>query len=497
MFMKKIKVFLLPIVLLMMLAACNNGGANKSTTTAKTDVKTTEITVTSKSAAATKAFNDGLAAYDVADIKKARAAFTEAIKQDPELGIAYLYRAGTSTSSKEYADDVNNGNAKVANASDWEKMYGEYLATNLSGDRIKGMEILQKMAAAYPDAARAQNDLGQGYAGNNQFDKARETFQKVAQLNPTWVGGYASLVGSYLFSDPKDLKKAEENALKLTELAPNSAGANIALGDCYRAQSDFEKAKTAYTKAAALDTSAPEAYLKLGHANIYLGNFDEARRDYAIAGKNDLTQTASIVNVGNSYLFQGNAPAALKVFMDAATSATAVNEKSAYYSNCAAIAIHNNDATTLKKVVPMILPLSEQINNDLGTAEAKTFIAAEKLNWASLTAYADGKYDEAKAKAEEMKTALDPIKDDRKLENYHAMLGMIAMKEKKHTDAVMHFEKSDLNSIYNKYWLAKANEAAGNKDKATAIFKEVAAYNFNDIGNAMVRNEVKTKLGMK
>ena len=40
-----------------------------------------------------------------------------------------------------------------------------------------------------------------------------------------------------------------------------------------------------------------------------------------------------------------------------------------------------------------------------------------------------------------------------------------------------------------------ANEAAGNKDKATALYKEVAAYNFNDVGNALVRNEVKKKLG--
>ena len=73
------------------------------------------------------------------------------------------------------------------------------------------------------------------------------------------------------------------------------------------------------------------------------------------------------------------------------------------------------------------------------TAEAKTFIAVEKLNWASLTADADGKYDEAKAKAEEMKTALDPIKDDRKLENYHNLLGMISMKQKNYADAVLHF----------------------------------------------------------
>ncbi len=69
------------------------------------------------------------------------------------------------------------------------------------------------------------------------------------------------------------------------------------------------------------------------------------------------------------------------------------------------------------------------------------------------------------------------------------------MKQKNYADAVSHFQKADPVPIYNKYMLAKANEAAGNKDKATSLYKEVAAYNFNDVGNALVRSEVKKKLG--
>ncbi len=70
------------------------------------------------------------------------------------------------------------------------------------------------------------------------------------------------------------------------------------------------------------------------------------------------------------------------------------------------------------------------------------------------------------------------------------------MKQNDFADAIMHFLKGDLYNIYNKYWLAKANEAAGNKDQAATSYKEVAAYNFNDIGNALVGNEVKKKLAM-
>lgn len=494
---KNLRLLILP--LFVCLFSCNESTSTKEKTVS---TKITELPVTAKSTEAIASFQQGITELDLGDVKNARMSFTKAIEQDPGMGIAYLYRANTSTSSKEFADDIKAGKLKVDSASNWEKLYADYLSTNLSGDRTKGIEVLQKMATAYPDAARAQTELGNGYAGNNQFDKARELYQKAIQLNPTWVGGYSALANSYIFNEPKDLKKAEENSVKVVELAPKSAGAQITLGDCYRAQNDFVKAKAAYAKAVELNPTSPVAYYKEGHANTYLGNYDEARKNYADAGKNDVAKSGSILNTAYSYLYQNNTAAALGGLMDAAMKidsgatdkAKAANEKYSYLTTCASVAVHNGDAATLKKLMPMILPLSEQLTNDLGTPEAKIFIQADKLNWETMLAYSEGKYDEAIAKTEAMKSVFDPIKDDRKLEGYHYNMGLVSMKQKKYAEAVSHFEKSDPNNIYNKYWLAKANEAAGNKEKATSLYKEVAAYNFNDVGNALVRSEVKKKL---
>lgn len=495
--MKKI-LWLLSLPVFSCLFSCSESASTKE----KSVAKITEVSATTKSTEAMATFQKGMAELDLGDVKNARMSFTKAIEQDPAMGIAYLYRANTANSAKEYADDINAGKTKLDSASNWEKLYADYLSTNLAGDRTKGIEVLQKIATDYPDAARAQNDLGNGYAGNNKFDKARELYQKAIQLNPGWVGGYISLANSYMFNEPKDLKKAEENSLKVVELAPKSAGAQITLGDCYRAQNDFAKAKTAYAKAVELNPTSPEAYYKEGHANVYLGNYDEARKNYADAGKNDIVKSGSIINTAYSYLYQNNTQAALSGLMDAAmksdSSATdkakAANEKYNYLTTCASIAVHKGDTATLKKIIPMILPLSEQLTNDLGTPEAKIFVQADKLNWEAMLAYSEGKYDEAMAKAEAMKAAYDPIKDDRKLEGYHYDMGLVNMKQKKYAEAVSHFEKADPNNIYNKYWLAKANEAAGNKEKATSLYKEVAVYNFNDVGNALVREEVKKKL---
>ena len=500
--MKQIKIVFYSTVACMaslfVLPGCNNSSEKK---TDETSVKVKDIPVTTASKEAMASFQDGLLSFDLGDSKKAKAAFSKAIELDPKLGIAYLYRANLSNSSKEFADDINAGKSHLDSASEWEKMYGDYQVAGLSGDRKKQVEIMEKITSAYPQAARAQVDLSLAYNGNNQLDKARACAQKATELDPKWPGGFGALATSYLFSDPKDLKKAEENASKVVELAPKSAGAEILLGDCYRAQNDMQKAKDAYAKAVALDPESPDAYSKEGNANTYLDNMDEARKNYLDGSTHADVKTTYLVTTAYTYLYaNGDYKTAEKTLMDGvakvdAAGKSATAEKSNLLTTAAAIAFHYNDAATLKQLVPMITPLSEQIDNDLGTAEGKAFAKADAANWQSMIAILDGKFDGAKAKAEEMKTALDPIKDDRKLENYHFLMGMISMKQKNYADAITHFEKTDLNNqIYNKYWLAMANEASGNKDKAMSLYKEVAAYNFNDVGNAMVRLEVKKKV---
>src|SRR5436853_7336139 len=133
--MKQIKIVFFSTIVcigsLFLLPGCNSSSEKKA------DGKITDIPATSASKDAIASFHEGLASFDLGDSKKAKAAFSKAIEQDPKLGIAYLYRANLSNSSKEFADDVNAGRSHVDSASEWEKMYGDYQAAGLSGDRKK------------------------------------------------------------------------------------------------------------------------------------------------------------------------------------------------------------------------------------------------------------------------------------------------------------------------------------------------------------------------
>jgi tetratricopeptide (TPR) repeat protein len=497
--MKKTKSYLLlPLIALVFtFSACNS---DKKET--KETGKITDIPVTSKSKEAIASFQEGLVFADDNNAIKARAAFTKAIGQDSGLAIAYLFRGNVSQSAQEFMDDMNKAKSHLDGASDWEKMYYDYQNTFVTNDWNKRLEVTQKIVAAYPDAARAQVDLGNTYSGNNQTNDARTAYQKAVDLDPKWVGGYNGLFGSYVFSDPKDLKKGEENALKVVELSPKSSNAQIALGDCYRAQNDMEKARTSYTKAIELNPDEPAAYYKRGHVNSFLGKYDDARQDYMEAGKHDDNNTEAMINTAYTYLYAGDHQTAMQTLMDNAAKLDAsgaskskiASQKLNYLGTCATVCLHGGDVAHLKEVAGMMQAPSDQVASDIGSPEAKLTEKGNMLFWQSLAAAAEGKLDDAKAKAEELKTTVQPINDPTKLWGYEMAMGYISMKEKKYADAIGHFEKGNPNDIYIKYWLAMANEAAGNKDKANSLYKEIAAYNFNDVGNALIRNEVKKKV---
>ena len=45
-------------------------------------------------------------------------------------------------------------------------------------------------------------------------------------------------------------------------------------------------------------------------------------------------------------------------------------------------------------------------------------------------------------------------------------------------------------NMQTKYYLARANEEAGNADEAARLYGELAVYNFNGPGYAMFRNDI-------
>jgi tetratricopeptide (TPR) repeat protein len=468
--------------------------------------KITDIPVTTSSDSARAAFEQGLKLLDQGDYLLSRPYFARAIELDPKISPAYIFRIFTDFTLDEKMADLKNAKDAIdtSKSSEWEILYTQFYSSFSTGDYKSRLKIVQKIAADYPDAARAQADLASTYLSGNEFGKARECYQKAVALDSTWPGGYLGLVNLYEFYDPKDFKLAESNAEKLAALAPASPGAQVALGDCYRAENELDKARDAYAKCLQLDSTSRDAYYKLGHVSAFLGKYEEARSSYAQAIKFDKTQSVYIISCANTYLYAGDHKMAIQFLKDQiakidssgeSVSARDGDKYDAYYAGVQ-IAFYFNQPEELKEFSDRLAPISMAMTNQIGTPEAQATYRAETWINQALVAVLKGKYDEAAAKAALAKKSLDSITDPNHLNTYYFALGQIAMKQKKYADAIENFGKTDLSSVYDKYWLAQANEMAGNKDKAQALYKDIVNYNFDDTNYALFRNEVRKKLNM-
>ena len=472
---------------------------------AETNSANVDLPYTTQSEEALNQFKDGLLALDIGDNQRARPHFDKAIELDPDFAVAYVYRSYTSRSGQEFAADVKIANEKNKNVSDAERLLVELDNAFLTGDADKRMSIVKNMVEKYPDVARSHVMLGNAYGALNDPMNARKCYEKAVELNPNWNLGFSSLAGSYIFEEPKDLAKAEEYTKKIVELHPNESRSHISLGDVYRAQQNFDKALASYVKAGELNPNDPVAFSKAGHANTYLGNYDAARKDFEKSGTLSDFPAGELNFKAFTHLYEGNHAKGMAWLQEQAKNLDKsglsmdrlLSSQANLLGNCMWIAYYLGDAKELKSLMAQYQPLDYENSKSVGSKESMMFYDSEVNFRDGMLAVLEGKLDIAKEKAEAQKIDLAAINNPTKLEQYNFLKGEIEMHEGNFANAVTYFEKADLDDIYVKYKLAMANKKAGNNDKAMQILKEISEYNFNDIGNALVRKEVQDMLSQK
>lgn len=462
----------------------------------------TELPMTSQSDEAKAEFTEGMLAFDLGDRTRARENFEKAIELDPNFALAYLYRSFSSRSSKEFSSDLKIANEKNEGLSEAEQWMIKLGNTYLSGDVNARKTVSDSMLAKFPEMARAYVISGNVNRDLNDIENSRKQYEKAIEVNPDWFLGYSQLGNSYIFEDPKDFAKAEVNMAKTVELLPNESRTHIALGDVYRAQQNLEKALASYTKAAELNPNDEIAYTKAGHANTYMGNFDAARMDFEKAQSMSTYPAAAMNFIANTWLYEGDHAKGL-----AWLNEQAMNLDSTTYSrdrlldmqtnmlgNSMWIAYHLGDAAEMKSIMTHYAPMEMEIRQNRGSEEDMSKYSAEMNFINGLIAALEGNYEEADKLAEANKTNLTPINDPNKLEDYHFLKGDIAMRQGNYADAISNFELSGTDDMYSRYKLAMANKMAGNEEVANQLMQEVSSYNFNNIGYALVRKEVKDML---
>ena len=459
------------------------------------------LPVTTASADARNHFLQGQREVDLGRFLDANDHFKQAVAADSGFALAYLNVGNTGNSLGEFKTNLDLAERYAAAASDAERILIQIARKGLANDVNGQLALAQQLVAAYPESPRAYLVLAGVQGTLNRNADARASLMKAVGLAPRLLVAHTDLGNSYLNGEPKDFAASLQHMQHAEALAPNEPYMHDLLGDVYRAQNNLDQARAEYTRGHELNPTAASLLQQRGHVNSFAGDYAAARADYdsAIALGRGNEKAAYVPFRAYVSIHAGDPKGAIAELnrlvagVDAMGVPGARGVKIGALSDIAVIAIDTRDFAAADEALKQLTPLLMQQADEVGSAAFRRGQEANVAYFDAWLAARKGDYTAARRATDRMATLVAPDENPRKLEPVHELKGYIALYQGNLPEAAAHFEQGNLDDPYIKYQYAVALEGAGERDKAKRLFRELAVYNFNSVGYALIRKDAQQK----
>jgi tetratricopeptide (TPR) repeat protein len=463
-----------------------------------------EIPISTRSDAARMDFIAGQAALDRGDAAVANSLFRSALEHDPAFTYAWFNLANASFSTEEFASSLKRA-AGAGNGSDGERLLVAVGQRFLDNDFTAQLATAKELTDKYPRSPRAWLNLAGVHAGLNQFAEQRAALARAIELDAAFTPAHLAMATTYLFNEPRDLALSEKYFKQTIALAPGEDNYHWLLGDVYRASNDLEKAREVYRRATLLDPHDGTAPVKLGHVDSFLGRYDEARADYDRGIANaDRANKPFLANYRAFTAVHAGDPAGAvreleRLAAEVDTMGLPENQrdgaKNFTLTNALTVALHHSLHDDAARILGQLSAVLRGNARVVGTEEFSRIQEALIAYYEGQLAARRGHFTEATALAKKNAELVAGQRNPRKMENYHDLMGLIALLGRRPGEAVKLYEKADLTNKYTQYHYALALAGARRADEAKKIFKDVGEWNFNSVQFALTRKDALARAG--
>ena len=464
-----------------------------------------EIPVTTSSPDARLAFDAGQAAMDRGDAQEANDLFRTAVAADPNFTYAWFNLSNVAFSTEEFNAALQSGAQGSAQASEGERMLLELNRLALEGNLNAQLALAQQLTEKYPGSPRAWLQLAAAQAGLNQFVEQRATLERLIAAAPDFPPAPFALAGSYLFNDPTDFAMAEKYYRQAIAIAPGVDMYYWSLGDAYRGSNRLDEARRYYQLALQLDPHDPTAPVKLGHVDSFLGNYDAARADYdrGMAASSPANAGFLATFKAYTYTYAGDPASTVKALEKlvadidgfGAPPNQRLNAKVNALTNAAQVAMWSGAFDDAQRVLRTRTALMRENAVLVGTPAFASLQETQIAFFDGQLAAWRGDFKSAKQLAKKVVELAAGQNNPLKLQPYHELMGLVALRQKNYQQAVTEYRQANLAALHNKYQLAQALEATKSAAEAKRMYREVALNNFNTVDFAMFRKEALKKAG--
>ena len=455
-----------------------------------------QMPVTTRSETARQHFVAGRDLFDIIRNQEARRLFELAVSEDSLFALAYLHLSRVEPTPKGTLRYLRQALSLMKHASEPEQLLILVDQARANQDLLKERELVLELIDRYPSDVRLWLELSIHYVRQKAWGRAIEIYSRAVEIDPGCARCYNGLGYCYRFVG--NLPAAEENLLKYMELIPDDPNAYDSYADLLTEMNRHREAIQFYRRTLDLQPDFTASHFGIANNLNILGKHAEARAQmkhlYEIA-QDDGRRRAALLGLAISCLEQGDIESALKEMEESCQIAESAGDAQAM-----AIDLDNIGLVLLENGRPE--EASRAFTGGLQTlVESDAFpgvIQYAQLDYMQRSALVwlnRGNLKQASELATRYQAEATRLQDPTRIRTAHQTLGLIALRAGELQTAVAELSQADLQQAYNQYYLALAQESAGDLLQALRLYRQASTYDqFSHLTRSFVRRKALQKV---
>ena len=453
--------------------------------------ETTNLPVTTTSPKALELYQKGMADYENLYLERCNDDWRAAVKEDPNLAVAWAWIAFNSGSPQEVSQARAKAKELATKVTPGENLMVAWISKVQEGDFLGGITAMNDMLEMYPHDKHLFYLAGNWLMGENGNDQAQRLFEKALAIDKNFPPALNDL--AYVEARNRQFAKAFAAMDRYVSLLPQEPNPQDSYGELLRMAGNFEGSLTHYRAALKIDPDFVSSQLGLGDTYALMGNQEQARVEYDKAirfAHNEADRLTYGMQRALTFVRDGNLAEADKNLLELAETAHAKEQDPQEAKAFRQMAEYQTDDSVALKD----LSLAEEALTHRTTIS--TSDRDEEMSRILRTRVIRAARAGDQAMADESLQQLEALANGSRnrviQSSWQGAAGTLLMDQKKYPDAIAHLQE-DQDNPFTMELLVQAYYQTGQTDKLHELEAKLRGTNVPTIEQALVVPALRAK----
>jgi tetratricopeptide (TPR) repeat protein len=453
--------------------------------------KSASLPITTSSAKARELYIKGMEDYENLYLERCNDDWRAAVKEDPNLAIAWAWIAFNSGNPQEVSAARAKAKDLAPKTTAGEKLMVAWVVKVEEGDFLGGITAMNDMLAMYPRDKHLLYLAGNWLMGENGNDQAQHMMEKALAIDKNYPAALNDL--AYVQARNREFAKAFDAMDRYVALLPKEPNPQDSYGELKRMAGDFESSLVHYRAALKIDPDFVTSQLGLGDTYAIMGNQEQARLEYDKAirfAHNEADRLSYAMQKAMTYVRDGHYAEADKQFQQIAEAGHAKNHDLQEAQALRHMAEYQADDNAALKH----LKLAEEALDHRATisiSDREEELSRILRNRVVHAAHA-GNQSLADKSLQHLEAMANGSRNRVIQSSYNGAAGTLLMEQKKYEDAIAHLEE-DQDNPFTVELLVQAYYQTMQTDKLHAAEAKLRGNNMPTMEQALVVPVARSK----